>query len=420
VKIFSALCLTLGLCGVAQAQTAPLAQAENSFAVDLYKQLRTRPGNLFFSPYSVATGVGMVYAGAKGETAAQIAQVLHLDKLPPASDPQAAYLADVKAQSASLAHLSERGTMFQAANAIWTSKDLTFEPAFLADIQNDFGGSITALNFDDPVAASDTIDRWVMNKTANHIQNLVTPEMLEPPQGLVLTNAIYFRPVWDNPFLPAATEQEIFHVRPGHDVKTAMMNKIASYSLDVGPGVKILTLPYHRGIACQPGGQCQSYGTSMVIILPDSLMGLVRVESGLTEAKLEKWLHDGQPTVVILKLPKFSAESDFSLNDKLVKLGMRTAFKRFASDLTGMADDPQKRLYVRAVVHKAYISVDEKGAEAAAATAIVGVAVASAPVMIINPPPPVPFFADHPFLYLIIDNNTGTILFMGRVENPTA
>jgi serpin B len=409
----------LGLCGLAQAQTAPLAQAENSFAVDLYKQLRTRPGNLFFSPYSVATGVGMVYVGAKGETAAQIAQVLHLEKLPPSSDPQAAYLADVKAQSASLAHLSERGTMFQAANAIWTSKDLTFQPAFLAKIQNDFGGSVTAVDFGDPIAASDTIDRWVMNETAHHIQNLVTPEMLEPPPGLVLTNAIYFRPVWDDPFLPEATQQEIFHVRPGHDVKTAMMNKTAGYSLDVAPGVKILTLPYHSGVYCQ-SGQCHTYGTSMLIILPDSATGLPRLEAGLTEAKLEKWLHDSQTAAVILKLPKFSAESDFSLKDELVKLGIKTAFKRFGADLTGIANDPEKRLYVGAVLHKAYISVDEKGAEAAAATAIVGpVAMSAPPPPPLNPPPPVPFFADHPFLYLIRDDNTGTILFMGRVENPT-
>jgi serpin B len=381
----------------------PLAQAESAFAIDLYGQLGQQPGNLFFSPYSVSTALGMVFEGAKGATASEIAQVLHLDLLGknPAAD--TALLQAVEQQPL-LADAQASGFELHAANAIWGAQNYPFNQAFIANIKTGFGGNLEPVDFSDSAAATGRINNWVADQTQGKIQNLISPGVLTADTRLVLTNAIYFRAHWAEPFDKSGTRQQTFHVAPGKDVTISMMHMTDHFDLATADGVKILTIPYEYNAA------------SMVIILPDSQNGLAAIESGLTPEKLNNWLSASQSTLVQLALPKFTARSTFGLNAVLQKLGMKQAFDRSNADFSGIANLPGRRLFISDVIHQAYIGVDEEQTEAAAATAIImDEATASEPDL----NKPVPFIADHPFIYLIRANQSGAILFMGRETDPS-
>ncbi len=404
--------LALAVCGLAglpvparaQQAVSPLAQAETAFAVDLYGKLGQAPGNLFFSPYSIGTALDMVYVGARGTTADEMARVLHLELLDGA-DKRQALLAAGKADLQASGQAD--GFTLQSANALWGDKGFAFDPGFISDIQTSFGGDLKRVNFNHPAWAADKINRWVAAQTQDKIQNLITPDMLQGDPAMVLTNAVYFKANWADNFEPAETRQSKFHVSATQDVNAEMMNMQDDYSLTQADGVKVLSIPY------------SSYGMSMVIILPDDNQGLTSVEAGLSAVKLNKWLAEEQSVPVILALPKFQTDSSFNLNQMLTSLRMTTAFDKDTADFTGIADPVGRKLYVGAVVHKAHIGVDENGTEAAAATAVVMGVAASA--MMSGPPPPRPvvFNADHPFIYLIYSGQTGEILFMGRVDDPT-
>ena len=400
----------LGLClrampTPAQETPQPLTLAENAFAIDLYGALRQQPGNLFFSPYSVATAIGMAYAGAKGGTAAEMAKVLHLGGLGVGADPQAAFLRDAKSWDAVGATEAD-GFQLHAANALWGAKGYAFKPGYIAALKDSFGAAFAAVSFSDEPTTTNRINAWVAGQTANKIQNLIPRGALDAATRLVLTNAIYFKAGWLSPFEPAATTKNKFQVAPGHEVTADMMNLNGSFGLVQQDNLKILDFPYRRREA------------SLLIILPNEQDGLAAVESALTADNLRTWLQTEKNVPVTLALPKFEATSSFDLNTTLRTLGIRQAFDCGHADLTGIAADPAQPLCLSDVIHKAHIAVDEQGTEAAAATALIGVA-ASMPMPGPPPPPPVPFIADHPFLYLIRANQSGAILFMGRVADPT-
>jgi serpin B len=396
-KLATLLALSL-LAAPAHAQdiAPPLVQAENAFAIDLYGQLRQQPGNLFFSPSSISTALSMVYVGAKGGTAAEIAQVLHL----PPKWSQADFLKAVPQPVT-----SARSDAFQlhAANALWGAQGYNFHHAYIASIKTNFGGALYPTNFNNPDAAAGKINAWVSDQTQGKIPNLISPGALTPATRLVLTNAIYFKAAWNQPFDKSATDQQAFHLAPGNDTPVRMMHMTSRFPLAQADGAQILTLPY-RGDA------------SMVIILPTHIDGLAALATSLSTDELNDWSANSPQTLVELSLPKFTSTSNFNLNDVLQKLGMKDSFAPGTADFSGIATDPVHPLYIGAVIHNAYIGVDESKTEAAAATGIIMVATASAPEA---PVTPVPFTADHPFLYLIRDNATGAILFMGRVENPS-
>jgi serpin B len=388
-----------------------MAQAQDlPFAVDLYGQLDRQPGNFFFSPYSIKTALEMTYIGARGTTADVMARVLHLHEQYP-STPETglrqAVLDTAKTQLQQQLKYPPAGFTLDNANALWGDEGFSFNPGFISDIQTSFGGDLKPVNFKRPAQASGVINQWVAGHTQNKIQNLMSPDMLQGDPAMVLTNAIYFKASWTETFDPALTKQAKFHVSATQDVTADMMNMQDDFSLTQADGVKVLSIPYADGY------------TSMVIVLPDDNQGLPAVEAHLTAAKLNTWLADAQSVPVILSVPKFQVDSQFALKTVLASLGMNIAFDRKRADFTGIADDPVRRLYVGAVMHKAHIGVDEQGTEAAAATAVVMMADAAAPMPGPPPPPPVPFIADHPFLYLIRSAQTGEILFMGRVDDPT-
>ncbi|HQT64896.1 MAG: hypothetical protein B7Z75_08485 [Acidocella sp. 20-57-95] len=394
--------------GYAAAQPAlPLTQPEIATATDLYGKLRAQPGNLFFSPYSITTAMGMVLAGAKGDTASQIASALHLSALAPAGDIaglQKAFLQDAQAQPV-LGGAASGGFTLHAANALWGQTGYKFSPAYISSIKASFGGNLQTVDFTNEAAARARINQWVADATANKIPDLIGPGVLTKDTRLVLTNAVYFNAKWETPFKPENTVKKSFYVTATDDVQTDLMSMTKNFNLTQSPAEKILIMPYLGGDA------------SMVVILPNDPNGLNAVEAGLTAAQVQAWIAGSKPTLVDVALPKFKTTGAFDLNAVLKTLGISKAFDPTAADFSLLANDPEHPLYIGSVIHQAFITVDETATEAAAATAVtMFAATAMAPM---EPAiQPVPFIADHPFLYLIMDNSTGQILFMGRETNP--
>ena len=374
---------------------AALVQGSNAFAIDLYDQLRQHDGNLFFSPASISTAFGMAYAGAHGQTATEMAAALHFtlppDQLQPA---MGALLASLNA--------THPGYELHVADALWAQNGETFLPVFLSVTKADYTAGFHPVDFKaDPNAVRVTINQWVEQQTANKITNLLGPGSVTPDTRLVLTNAIYFKGRWAMPFQTDFTEQEDFHLSATQTVKAPLMQRNDDYDYFNGGTFQALELPY------------ATWELSMIVFLPNTYDGLPALEKSLTATNLQKWLAQLRDTgKVVLSFPKFKMTDKFGLNGTLGALGMEQAFQKSAADFSGMTGG--RDLFISAAVHKAYINVDEKGTEAAAAT---GIEFETASAR--QEPPPIYFTADHPFLFLIRDNRSGGILFMGRVTDPT-
>jgi len=387
--------------------TPALTKAQNEFAVDLFSQLGRSPGNFFFAPYSVATALGMVYAGAGSQTAVELAKTLRLETLTPApgSNLRATYLQDVAAQPP-FGGTEPNGSKFETANALWGENHYDFNPAYIATIKADFGGDLRRVDFADTAGASNEINNWVAAQTHGKIPSIIAPAMLTADTRLILTNAVYFKAAWQIPFDPYDTRRTGFHVTPRDTVQaeTMEMTKNLGYAEDAY--VQMLMLDYRYS------------DTSMVIILPKAGQDLSTVESELTISELDALAAARSSALVHVTLPKFSADNTFDMVSALESLGLTRLFDPGLCDLTGIATDPAGPLYVSFVIHKAHLDVDEAGTEAAAATAVGVMVGAVAPGVIDTILKPIQFIADHPFIYFIRDNATGEILFMGRVVDP--
>jgi len=374
---------------------APLADSNNVFALDLYGQLRTEDGNLFLSPYSISTALAMTYGGARGETAAQMAKALHFDlpqdKLHPA----------FAAMEADIAAIQKKGKIKLAvANSLWPQKKFPFLPDYLGLCKEHYGATITPLDYANaPEPARKTINAWVEDKTNNKITDLIAPGVLDAMTRLVLVNAIYFKGDWANPFKADATQKQPFHVTAAKTVEAPLMHQKKEFGYAQTADLQVLELPYTGD------------DLSMIVLLPRKTDGLAAIEAKLTTKNLAAWLGGLHQEEVEVFLPKFKITSQFSLAEKLAALGMTLAFTEKA-DFSGM--DGQRDLYISAVLHKAFVEVNEEGTEAAAATAVVMTKTA-----IMEPSAPPVFRADHPFLFLIRNKHTGSILFLGRVTDPT-
>jgi serpin B len=381
---------------VSAADQAEVTKGNNAFALDLYGHLREQKGNLFFSPESISTAFAMADGGARGQTAAEMARVFHFtlpaDQLHPA---MGALLADMNAP--------HPGYDLHVADALWAQQDARFLPSYLSLMQSDYGADFHRVDFKtQPEAVRGAINRWVEQQTNNRIQNLIGPGVLTPMTRLVLTNAIYFKGTWRNPFEKGATQDGEFHLSAAQTATAPLMHRTGAYRYYDGDAFQELELPY------------EGDDLAMVVLLPKQTDGLPALEQRFTAAAAQQWIDELAPAhKVILTLPRFTMTQEFELSGMLSAMGMPRAFTP-AADFSGMTGKPE--FSISAAIHKAFIDVNEEGTEAAAATSTV--MVATAMLRPAQEPPPIIFRADHPFLFMIRDTKTGGILFMGRVEDP--
>ncbi|MGQ9545660.1 MAG: serpin family protein [Dehalococcoidia bacterium] len=382
---------------VSEADLALLVDGNTAFAFNLYQALREQDGNLLYSPYSISLALAMTYAGARGETAEQMANTLQFllqqERLHPAFN-----WLDIELASRGEGAQGKDGEGFRLniVNAIWGQKDYSFLSEFLDVLAENYGAGLRILDFINETEKSRlTINHWVSDQTEGRIKDLIPQGAIDALTRLVLTNAIYFNAAWKYPFDENMTADGPFYLLDGEQVIVPMMKQTESFGYAEGEGYQAVELLYD-------GGEL-----SMVILLPEA-GGFESSEQQLQAQKVSEIISRLQPAEVVLTMPKFEFDSEFSLKDTLSDMGMPIAFSGEAdfSGITGGRD-----LFIADVVHKAFVSVDEAGTEAAAATAVI--------MPTAGPPEPlVEVTMDRPFIFLIRDIETGAILFVGRVLNP--
>jgi serpin B len=338
----------------------------------------------------------MTYAGARSETESQMAQALHFlpqDQFHPAFNALDLQLAACgKAESE-----EETPLQLNIANAVWAEQTYPFLQSFLDTIAINYGAGIRLADFINRYeAVRKEINRWVSDQTGDKINDLIPEGVLDANTRMALVNAIYFKADWLHPFDADSTQDAPFHLLDGSEVAVPMMNQDTFIPYVKGDGWQAVELAYHGETA------------AMDIIVPDEDR-YAEVESSLDFETVSAILGSLQPTSVTLALPKFKFESEFGLADQLAALGMPDAFDPGKANFSGMTE--RNDLYISAVIHKAFVAVDEKGTEAAAATAVI-VGVTSAPMFDVT------LTIDRPFIFLIRDISTEQILFVGRVLNP--
>ncbi len=376
-----------------------LVDGNSAFAFDLYQALSDQEGNLFYSPYSISLALAMTYAGARGETEEQMADTLQFtlpqDRLHPAFNGLDLELAS---RGEGAAGKDEKGFRLNIVNAIWGQKDFEFLAEFLDVLAENYGAGLRLLDFINyPEESRITINDWVSDQTEGRIKDLIPQGVIDALTRLVLTNAIYFNAAWLNPFNEELTGDGTFHLLDGTEVTVPMMMQTESLGYAEGDGYQVVELPYD-------GDQL-----SMVIFIPETDR-FEEFEDSLDAAGVSGMVQDVEYREVALTMPTFEFESEFSLAETLAAMGMPIAFSA-AADFSGMTGN--RDLAIAEVLHKAFVSVDEAGTEAAAATAVVMRLTAA-------PEEPVEVTVDHPFIFLIRDVETGAILFVGRVVDSSA
>ncbi len=368
-----------------------LASGNSSFAFDLYRKLGEEEGNIFFSPYSISTALAMTYGGAEGITEEEMADVLKFslseDRLHPSFN-----LLDQR-----LASYAEEDSTFSLhiVNALWGQVGYNFLPEFLEGLAANYGAGISLLDFsENPELCRETINEWVMEQTEGRIEDLIPRDILTTITRLVLTNAIYFNAQWLFQFDEMGTHDQTFNLIDGEQITVPMMNQTDHFPMATGNEYMAVELLYSNRRA------------SMLVIVPDEGF-FFEVEDRLGNDLIAEITGNLTDTDLYLSMPRFETVSEFQLEDVLSEMGMVSAFG-MSADFSGM--NGTLSLYIASVIHKAFVSVDENGTEAAAATAVV--------MQKVNGGSSAELIIDRPFIYLIRDRGTGTILFIGRVLNP--
>jgi len=374
-----------------EAALSELVAGNSAFAFDLYRVLYDGGENLFCSPHSISVAMAMTYAGARARTEQQMAQVMHYTL------PQAQLHAAFNALDRALASRGEDEEAFRLrlANSMWGQQGVAFLDPFLDTLAENYGAGLRLVDFAQSEATRQLINGWVSDETEGRIPELLPERAVDAETALVLANAVYFKAAWLYAFPEAATTDRPFHLLDGSEVSVPMMSQIAELGYAEAPGVQVVELPY------------DGERLSMVILLPEQ--GQFERFAGSLDAKqVTEWLGGLQQQSVALTMPKFTFDAGFELRDALMALGMVDAFGN--ADFAGM--DGTTELFIDQVYHKAFVAVDEAGTEAAAATAVVvgrKAAVADQTVSV-----------DRPFVFLIRDVETGSILFLGHVISPAA
>lgn len=370
---------------------AQVIEANNQFAFDLYALYREKPGNIFFSPYSISTALAMTYEGARGETAQEMAEVFHFP-----TDNEVRW--NGFAGFHNLLNQPGREYILSAANALWPAKEYPFLEEYFETISRYYRGGSEPLDFQNqPEESRLIINSWVEDETRGKIKDLIPAEFVTPSIKLILTNAVYFKGDWLDQFDPSLTQDEDFYLENSGSISVPIMKqfgRVADYA-EVD-GVQILSLPY------------KGEELSMMILLP-AAGEIDRLEESLTLEKINDYREAVYSQEIDLFLPKFKLETKYFMKDDLIAMGMPSAFDGTRADFSGMTG--AKDLFVSTVIHQAFVEVNEEGTEAAAATGVMmqESALLEKPV----------FRADHPFVFVIQHQETGAILFMGRVGNPS-
>jgi serpin B len=381
-----------------QARVPELVTGNTQFAMDLYHVLYNQGENLFYSPYSISLALAMAYAGARGLTEQQMAQALHFDL------PQTALHAAFNSLEQALASRGQQikeneRFRLHIVNALWGQRDYVFLPAYLDLLAENYGAGMRLLDFQaasEP--ARETINQWVAEQTEQRIKDLLPSGSINELTRLVLSNAIYFSAAWQRPFQSDNTQDGAFHLLDGTQITVPLMEQTTNLGYYEGDGVQVVELPY------------EGNELSMLILLP-ATDRFENVAQALNAQQLQTIVQEMVWDDVHLRMPKFGFEASIALKSALTKLGISDAFGGTA-DFSGM--DGKKDLFVSDVYHKAFIKIDEAGTEAAAATAVV-MRLTAAPAE----PKVTEVIVDHSFLFAIRDNQSGTILFLGQVVNPS-
>ncbi len=384
-------------------ERATLAESQASFAVDIYQAVRKQPKSvdkdIFLSPHSVSIALAMTYAGARGQTAAEMKTALHYelpnDRLHTAFD----YL-DLALASRGKNAVGKDGKPFRldVTNSIWGQKGTSFEAPFLDTLAVNYGAGLNVVDFIAETEKSrTTINDWVEEKTEKRIKDILPEGVVTPDTRLVLVNAVYFNAAWASKFEPAATSQAPFTKADGSVVQVAMMKGQSSRPYAKGDGYEAVEMAY------------DGEELAMLVIAPTAGT-FATFESSLTGGKVLDILAGLETREVNLHFPKLKVDGSFDLKEPLRALGMNQAFTD-AADFSGMSTTEPLR--VTDVLHKTFLELDENGTEAAAATAVVAAGFSAAPV-----DPPIVMKVDRPFITAIVDRQTRTLVFLGRVLEP--
>jgi len=376
----------------AKASVDAVVKGNTDFALKMHQELSSTEGNLFFSPYSISSALGMTYAGARNNTEKEMKAALHF---PGGRDDMCNSFGMLQE---GLNAVQKAGDVkLSIANAIWAEKSYEFLPSFMDLVQKEYKSKISLADFVGNAAKERTvINTWVEEHTNDKIKDLIPKGVLDAMTRMVLVNAIYFKGDWASQFKESHTREREFHVTAEKKVKAKMMYQVGDFRLASDADTQALEMPY------------KGDGLSMLVLLPKEKHAISKLEKALTPKKLNDLIAKLKKTEVEVLFPKFKVETGYDLIPPFQKLGMKDAFGPNA-DFSGM--DGTRNLYISAIIHKAFVEVDEKGTEAAAATAVVVAAMCL---------PSYPTFcADHPFLFMIRENATGSILFMGRMTDPS-
>lgn len=359
----------------------------NEFAFQLYRQLQKNDGNLFFSPYSISAAMAITANGARGDTLKQIKETLHL------SDDYNSSFMMMKANFNQIA--AQKNIQLSIANSLWLQQNQPVEPSFTTLIEKYYAAQIASVNFSDK-ATRKTINALVSRQTKDKITNIISADTLNQNTMMVIINAVYFSGNWEKPFETENTKNAPFFTSSKRKISVPMMYQKDLFKYTTIPGAQLLEMPY-RGKAL-----------SMLIILPESPQLLKTIEDRLGTEQLSQWLNQLEDSEVKVFFPKFRINNEFELKDTLRQLGIVNAFSNLAdfSGINGKTD-----LSISMVRHMAFVAVDETGTEAAAATAVI----VDRKLL----PMPLPVFrASRPFIFIIRDRTSGSILFMGRMSEP--
>ena len=377
--------------------SSPIVSATNQFAFELYGEYKNTDDNLFFSPHSISSALQMTYEGARGKTAEEMQSVFHFPE-------------DNAARIGSFAKLYEQinpqnaSYRLSTANALWAQNDYPFDQNYLKTVETYYHGKAANLDFaGNPENSRQTINQWVSGKTMQKIPELFAAGTINPLTRLVLTNAVYFKGKWATPFEEMLTQEKDFTASTGAKIKCQMMNIKDDFGYAQTADYQALELPY------------EDNDLSMIVVLPEN--GKIEAtEKELAAAGLGNVKKSLKNELVNVFLPKFKFDTSYNMNQTLAKMGMPAAFDDANADFSGMYDKTKtpENLYIGLVIHKAYIDVYEEGTEAAAATGV-----AMQPTAAMEPPQAKIFNANRPFIFAIVHNQTGAILFMGKVNDPT-